>query len=252
MDRKWPHTTICSDDADPAQAIYDELGWASVTIVSALEILGIKEPEDREAVRWLNRFLNGSTKGGPSHITFGFDGSRWDIELNPMDEDLTERVKSLDNRFSGEKRDSIRLIAEADHELNLGYLAHEEGRYLLALRLMSRAQIILNRACTVVAKCNLQDRISTEPSDKKRAEMRLILDSYSPVSKNARKAADARHAENREIAERIKAWYIENHHRFRSLDAAAEAATRIEPVVVKTARKHIGDAAKKIPSARKE
>lgn len=251
MDSKWPHTTICSDEADPAQAIYDELRWASVTIFSALEILGIKEPDDREAVRWLDRFLNGSTKGGPSYITFGFDESRWDIELNPMDEDLTERVKNLDSRFSGEKRDSIRLIAEADQNLLLAYLAHEEGRYLLALRLMSYAQIVLHRACDLVTKCNLQDRINTEPSDKKRVEMRSILDSYSPVSKNARKAADARHAENREIAERLKNWYAVTWSQFKSLDAAAEAATKIEPVSFRTARKHVGEAAKNLPSARK-
>lgn len=68
----------------------------------------------------------------------------------------------------------------------------------------------------------------------------------------AKKANDARHAENREIAERIRAWYAENHHHFPSMDSAAEAVARIEPVAFKTARKHIGTAAKNLPSARKE
>ena len=72
------------------------------------------------------------------------------------------------------------------------------------------------------------------------------------LSSNARNAADARHAENREIAARIQAWYAENHHRFPSMDKAAEAVMRIEPVAFKTARKHIGAAAKNLPFARKE
>ena len=74
---------------------------------------------------------------------------------------------------------------------------------------------------------------------------------YNPLRENARNAAGARHTENREIAERIQAWYAENHHRYRSKDAAAEAVTRVEPVAFKTARKHIGAAAKNLPSARK-
>jgi len=75
---------------------------------------------------------------------------------------------------------------------------------------------------------------------------------HDPVRENAKRAAQVRHAENREIAERIKDWFIENHHRYRSKDAAAEAVTRVEPVAFKTARKHIGAAAKNLPSARKE
>lgn len=72
-----------------------------------------------------------------------------------------------------------------------------------------------------------------------------------PVRLLAKKAASARHAENREIAARIQDWFIENHHSYRSMDAAAEAVTRIEPIAFRTARKHIGDAAKTLPSARK-
>lgn len=71
------------------------------------------------------------------------------------------------------------------------------------------------------------------------------------LSINAAKAANARHAENRITAERIKLWYQENHKRFASLDAAAEAATRVEPVAFRTARKHIGAAAKEQRSASK-
>ncbi|WBL65008.1 hypothetical protein [Thauera sp. WB-2] len=71
------------------------------------------------------------------------------------------------------------------------------------------------------------------------------------LSTNARNAADARHAENREIAERIQAWYAENRHLYRSMDQAAEAVVKLEPVAWRTARKHIGAAAKNLPPARK-
>lgn len=72
------------------------------------------------------------------------------------------------------------------------------------------------------------------------------------ASERARKAANASHAEDNEIAERIKSWYAENHRLYRSMDKAAEAVTRLEPVAFKTARKHIGTAAKNLPSARRE
>lgn len=71
-------------------------------------------------------------------------------------------------------------------------------------------------------------------------------------SMSAKKAAAARHGENREIAERLKEWFTENRDSFPSLDAAAQAAIKIEPVAFRTARKHIGDAAKELRSARKE
>jgi len=81
---------------------------------------------------------------------------------------------------------------------------------------------------------------------------KLESSARDPVRENAKRAAQARHAENREIAARIQAWFTENHHRYRSKDAAAEAVARIEPVAFTTARKHIGAAAKNLPSARKE
>lgn len=80
----------------------------------------------------------------------------------------------------------------------------------------------------------------------------LSSSAHNPVRENAKKAADVRHAENREIAERIQAWFTENHHRYRSMDKAATDAIKLEPVAWRTARKHIGTAAKNLRSARKE
>jgi len=75
--------------------------------------------------------------------------------------------------------------------------------------------------------------------------------SNAALSANGRNAADARHAKNREIAERIKAWYRENCHKYGSMDDAAEAATKVESLKFRAARKHIGAAAKELRSTRK-
>lgn len=71
-------------------------------------------------------------------------------------------------------------------------------------------------------------------------------------SKLARKGADARHAENRKIAEAVKAFYRENWQQFKSLEQAAEAAKKREPIAFRTAYKHIAEEAKKLRSAGKE
>jgi hypothetical protein len=66
-----------------------------------------------------------------------------------------------------------------------------------------------------------------------------------------KRAAHSRHAENREKAKAIKAWYRENSPRYRSMDAAAEAVAALLDVSFRTARKHIGDEARKLRSASK-
>jgi len=66
------------------------------------------------------------------------------------------------------------------------------------------------------------------------------------LSRQGKRAADARHAENRQIAQVIKNWYLENRHKFKSMDAAAEEAMKLEPISFRTARKYIGEAAKEL------
>lgn len=64
-------------------------------------------------------------------------------------------------------------------------------------------------------------------------------------------AANARHAENHAIAESIRAWWRKNGANFTSMDDAAIAVMKIEPVSFRTAYKHIAAEAKKLRSARK-
>lgn len=72
-----------------------------------------------------------------------------------------------------------------------------------------------------------------------------------PVRTLARKAAAASHARHNQIAAEVATWYEKSHASFRSLDAAAAAATEKFPLSFRTARKHIGIASKKLRSASK-
>lgn len=83
-----------------------------------------------------------------------------------------------------------------------------------------------------------------------RAEIRRVL-TQQMKSEFARRGADARHKRHRETGDRIRAWYWDNHSRFTSMDGAAEAISKIEHVSFRTAREHIGTAAKEMRSARK-
>ncbi|MCP5227681.1 hypothetical protein [Accumulibacter sp.] len=72
------------------------------------------------------------------------------------------------------------------------------------------------------------------------------------LSDLAKRAAFVRHAADREKAETIKEWYRKHRQLHRSMDAAAEVAATTFDVAFRTARKHIGEEAKKLRSARKE
>ena len=78
--------------------------------------------------------------------------------------------------------------------------------------------------------------------------MPTVADIMSLVGK---RGAHYRHAENRERAEAIKAWYRENIQKYRSMDAAAEAVADLLGVSFRTARKHVGEEARELRSARR-
>ncbi|MEF8755090.1 MAG: hypothetical protein V5B60_14370 [Accumulibacter sp.] len=67
-----------------------------------------------------------------------------------------------------------------------------------------------------------------------------------------RRAAHARHEDDRKKAEAIKAWYRQNRDNHSSMDAAAAESAEIFSVAFRTARKHIGIGSKELRSARKE
>lgn len=55
----------------------------------------------------------------------------------------------------------------------------------------------------------------------------------------AREAVKARHAETNAMKERLIEWYAANPKRFKSVDAAAQEAIKLEPIAFTTARKWI-------------
>lgn len=70
-------------------------------------------------------------------------------------------------------------------------------------------------------------------------------------SENSRQAAQARHKEHREQADKIKAWFIEHHTQFKSMDSAAEyCCCNLDWVKLswRAVRAHIGSAKKELKS----
>lgn len=80
---------------------------------------------------------------------------------------------------------------------------------------------------------------------------REIAAPVTAIRNLSKKANDVRHKHNRETAALIEEFYLKNHEKFLSLDAAAESAIKVFPVSFRTARKHIG-AAKKLRFPRSE
>lgn len=63
----------------------------------------------------------------------------------------------------------------------------------------------------------------------------------SPISAMAKRAADARHKENREMKKDAFDWLNANFKRFNSMDDAADAVREVVPVKFRTARDWVGD-----------
>lgn len=62
----------------------------------------------------------------------------------------------------------------------------------------------------------------------------------SPISALAKRAADARHKENREMKKDAFDWLSANFERFSSMDDAADAVREVVPVKFRTAREWVG------------
>jgi hypothetical protein len=71
--------------------------------------------------------------------------------------------------------------------------------------------------------------MASSSADSKESERLLI-------STIAKKAAEARHAENRQLKADGLAWYAENKQNYSSKDDAAQAMTKVVPVKFRTAR----------------
>ena len=82
--------------------------------------------------------------------------------------------------------------------------------------------------------------------------LKAIGTERNEMSERARKAADAKHAENRAAKADARAWYEAHRHEYPSLDSAAEAISRtIVPMTFRTVRDWISQWEKELRSARK-
>jgi hypothetical protein len=160
-----------------------------------------------------------------------------------------EENLSMLEQFYLSREDLLKFTAESMADVT--ELIDENHRLV---RLLNASDMV-NR---IVRSYSIHPSVRKAILDKMAAEMKnptanAFLEGMQAFkSEGARNAATKRHAHNRATADRIASWYFDNHKSFRSLDAAAEAVTRIEHVAFRTARKHIGEAAKKLRSTRKE
>ena len=73
------------------------------------------------------------------------------------------------------------------------------------------------------------------------AECLSYITDGESVSARARAAANVRHAENRSMKADVFTWLNANMVNFKSMDSAAEAITKQQPITFRTARDWIGE-----------
>lgn len=147
----------------------------------------------------------------------------------------------LDGNADGELMFS-RLQARMTDSLVPGYsMTHEEGNALILTIILSALHFAVNALQSATADDayaflldaryvrGLADGVIYPGND---ALVRADL---------ARLGAKARNAETEAMKRRIWVWYAEHASTFRSVDAAAQAATRQEPIAYTTARRWIGE-----------
>lgn len=79
------------------------------------------------------------------------------------------------------------------------------------------------------------------------ALVKFAADADATIGEVARRAADARNAENRMIMQTAFEWLDANFGECRSMDQAAERLTKIVPVAFRTARRYVTNWKKSIP-----
>jgi hypothetical protein len=138
------------------------------------------------------------------------------------------------NRFEESLSIGVVIVTE-------GFNAIISGNEFLAIRRLSVASMILGM-CQIMRSNGYVYNINKYlPSE--------IISNI--LSEKGKQASNKRHATNRNRATTIKAWYIDNHSAFKSMDRAAEKAQELFGVSFRTAREHIGKAAKDLRSTGK-
>jgi len=244
MATTWPHTEICSEQADPAESIYDELVWLAVSIDHELELLGISDSSDRSVVGKLYALAQGWSDGGSCSSQFGFDGSRWDYDLDPIDEAMATRLENLRSKFTGEHREALEAIAMVRFELDLAFKAYREKRYLLALRKLTMANATFSRERALSSKLIALNAYNNAASEEQRSGLRDVIDHFSPLIKNARTGGHARAQNDPRATEKafvLECWREWNRHPKNYRSKAAFARDMLSKCKHLTSTKKIED-----------
>jgi len=135
-----------------------------------------------------------------------------------------------------------RLQAEVARTLANGYSMTKEDGYKLIMTIILTALHLAVQALQARSDAEAYDYLSDARYLRGYADGIIYSGNDALVRADfARLGAKGRHAETEGIKERILTWYAQNHGEFKSVDAAARAASKQEPIVFTTARKWIAE-----------
>jgi hypothetical protein len=147
----------------------------------------------------------------------------------------------LDGEANGELMFDV-LRAEVARTLVNGYSMTKEDGYKLLMAIILTALHFAVEALQAKSDAEAYDHLSDARYLRGYADGIIYSGNDALIRADlARVGGKARQAENKEIKKCILEWYAENHGKFKSLDAAAEAARKQGPVAFTTARKWISE-----------
>jgi hypothetical protein len=151
----------------------------------------------------------------------------------------------LDGNANGELMMG-KLQAEAERTQAEGYLmTHEEGFKFMMLVILTALHFAVH-ALQAESTDEASDHICDAQYLRGIADGLLFKGTDALVRADlARVGAKARNAETQEMRMRVEAWCAVNMEKFKSVDAAATAARKEEPISFNTARKWISEYKKK-------
>lgn len=147
----------------------------------------------------------------------------------------------LDGEANGDLMFEV-LRADVARTLADGYSMTKEDGYKLLMTIILTALHFAVEALQAESDAEAYDHLSDARYLRGYADGIIYSGNDALIRADlARVGAKARHAETEEIKKRVLAWYAQHRGEFKSLDAAAEAARKQEPIAFTTARKWISE-----------
>jgi hypothetical protein len=144
-----------------------------------------------------------------------------------------------DGRADGEMM-LDRLRSEIARTLVSGYSMTKEEGYTLVMTIILTALHLAVQALQADSEPDAYDYLSDARYLRGYADGVIYSGNDALIRADfARLGVKARHAETEEIKQRLSIWFVQNRERFTSVDSAALAATKQEPISFGTAQKWI-------------